>query len=181
MAKLGRGVVKPRFVIGFDPSLDGMGWFVLDCLNKNPKLAEKGTVTGRNATWGDTPHQEKLALIAAKTSELVAKYQPLYKVVFVEKGFSKFNNDTQAIFKARGAMESQLVGYDVVEYAPSTVKKSVTGNGSASKPRVQHDLAKKFGLTKDDFETEDESDAGGVAVTGYNDIFLKDFPDKNPI
>lgn len=160
-----------RYLLAFDPSLDGTGYAVLDCRYKFPRVAEIGTVKGRNATWGDTPHQVKLALLQAKVKELRAKYDPVYPTVFLEKGFAKFKKETQAIFKARGAMESELVGLEIVEFAPNTVKKMVTGNGHASKPSVAKSVAEIFGMDVSDFKTEDESDALAVAFTGYQEHY----------
>ena len=158
---------KQRYLLAFDPSLDGTGYCVLDCRYKEPRLAEIGTVKGRNKTWGDTPYQVKLALIQSKVKELRAKYDPIYPKVFLEKGFSRFNNDTQAIYRARGALESELVGLEIVEYSPNTIKKVVAHHGHATKEDVKNAVASIFNVPLDVFETEDESDATAVAYTGY--------------
>jgi crossover junction endodeoxyribonuclease RuvC len=155
------------FLIGFDPSLDGLGYAVIDIRYKKPRLAEKGVVKGRNTTWGDTPNQVKLALIRAKVIEVIAKYQPVYPKVFFERGFSKFNNSTQATFRARGALESELVGYEIVEFTPSQVKKIVADHGGAAKGEVREAIAEVFGIDPNDFTTEDESDALAVAYVGW--------------
>jgi crossover junction endodeoxyribonuclease RuvC len=159
---------KYRFVIGFDPSLDGIGYAVLDCNFNELRLIEKGVVVGRNSTWGDTPHSVKLALIHAKGQELLAKYQPLNRKVFLEKGFSKFNNDTQATFKARGALEATLGvgGYEVIEITPGEVKMCVAGHGGAEKSLVAAAISEYLDVPNE-FATEDESDACAVAVVGY--------------
>ncbi|KZR57908.1 crossover junction endodeoxyribonuclease RuvC [Pseudobacillus badius] len=163
-----------RFVIGFDPSQDGTGYAVLDCRFKEPRIAEMGVVKGRTKTWAaDTPHSVKLALTQAKVKELRAKYCPIFPIVFLERGFTKFNNSTQATFRARGALEAELVGIELVEFPPSEVKKAVTGYGSASKEEVAETMADYFGISVEDFETEDVSDALGVAFTGYKQYFNK--------
>lgn len=157
-----------RFLVAFDPSLDGTGYAVLDCRYKQPRIAEMGVVKGRTTTWAaDTPYQVKLALIQAKAKELRAKYDPIFPMVFLERGFTKFNNSTQATFRARGALESEMVGIVITEFPPSEVKKTVTGNGSAQKEDVAKAVADYFGISIDDFETEDVSDALAVALTGY--------------
>jgi crossover junction endodeoxyribonuclease RuvC len=158
--------VKADFLLAFDPSLDGCGYAVLDIRNKKPKLADSGVVKGRNATWGSTSHQIKLALIRAKVIELVAKYHPLYPVVYLERGFSKFNNSTQATFRARGALESELVGYEVKELTPSEVKKIITSYGASGKQEVADCVRQMLNIEKE-FETDDESDAIAVAMAAY--------------
>lgn len=154
------------FILGFDPSLDGCGYGVISIKRGKPTLVESGVVRGRNKSWGATPHTVKLALIRSKTNELVAKYQPLYPVVYVERGFVKGNKSTQAIFKARGAIESALVGYTVEEISPTEVKKLISSFGFASKEQVAEQVKNILNLSSD-FETDDESDAIAVALAGY--------------
>ncbi|MCZ4246953.1 hypothetical protein BXO87_02285 [Bacillus sp. GZB] len=160
---------KYRFLVGFDPSLDGTGYAVLDVRYKTPRIAEMGVIKGRTKTWpAGTPYQIKLALIQAKAKELRAKYDPIFPIVFLERGHTgPFNNDTQAVFRARGALESELVGNHIQEYPPSQVKKAITGNGKAEKEDVAEHLAEVFDITMNHFETLDVSDALGVAYTGY--------------
>ncbi|ALA07233.1 hypothetical protein SECTIM467_109 [Brevibacillus phage SecTim467] len=166
---------KPQFILSFDPSLDGFGYAVLDVRYKNPRLAEKGMVSGRNATWGDAPHSVKLALIQAKVKELRAKYQPLYNKVFSEMGFTKGkqNRSNHGVFKARGAMESELVGMELIEIAVTTVKKVATGNGRAEKIEVQEGIAEILGLPNE-WNNDNESDAVAVGYAGYINHFLKE-------
>lgn len=163
-----------RFVLAFDPSLNGSGYAVLDVSRKKPKIVEHGTVRGINRTWrNEDNHQVRLALIAAKTKELVAKYTPACKKVFLERGFTKGNNSTQATFKARGALESELVGFDVIEIPPTLVKKIISDYGAASKKTVAESVADFLGIDYAEFLDEsgklkeDESDAAAVAVAGW--------------
>lgn len=158
-----------EFLLAFDPSLNGTGYAVLDISRKKPKLVEVGTVQGRNKTWGDEDtHQVRLALIIAKTRELVAKYRPANPKVFVEKGFSnKYVNSTQIIFKARGALESELIGFEIVEIAPTSVKKILSEYGHAHKKQVAECVADFLGVPLETFKTGDESDAAAVGVAGW--------------
>ncbi|MCY8015482.1 crossover junction endodeoxyribonuclease RuvC [Bacillus licheniformis] len=161
-------IKKHRFMVGFDPSLDGTGYAVLDCLYKKPRIAEMGVVKGRTKTWpAGTHHRTKLALIQAKVKELRAKYDPIFPIVFLERGFTGRNNDTQATYKARGALESELVGLLIDEFPPSEVKKVATGKGSAEKDEVAEHMAEIFSISVEDFETYDVSDALAVAYRGY--------------
>ncbi len=162
--------IKKRYILAFDPSLSGTGFAVLDCRYKTPRLAEKGTI----ATSSSDPHSVRLALIAAKVKELRARYSSgLYDKVFLERGFTRFNKSTQATYKARGALESELVGIEIVEFTPSAVKSAVTGDGSSDKGKVAEGVSSLLGIPND-FDTEDESDALAVAYTGYLSHFLKE-------
>jgi crossover junction endodeoxyribonuclease RuvC len=160
---------KYDFLVAFDPSLDGCGWAVLDIRNKKPKFVESGVVTGRTTTWASgTPHSTKLALICSMVEQVMAKYQVVYHTVYLERGFSKFNNSTQATFKARGALESKLVGYEVLEITPGEVKKLITGNGAADKEEVATHIRRILAIPDSKvFSTDDESDAVAVAYAGY--------------
>jgi len=160
---------KYRYALGIDPSLDGTGLSVLDFRFKEPKLVESIVVKGRNKTWGETPHQVKLALTQAKVKELVAKYSPLFPIIFMERGFTRFNNDTQATFRVRGAIESELVGFEIVEYTPSAVKLTATGKGDAEKEEVRDSMCEFFGVGQDFFETLDCSDSAAVVYKGYKE------------
>lgn len=140
---------------------------MLDIRYKEPRIAEKGTILGRNKTWGDTPRQVKLSLISSKTKELVAKYQPLHKQVFVEEGFTKYNKETQSLYAARGAFESELGSYDIVSFSPATIKKNIAGHGQATKELVAKKICKTFDVGEDYFETDNESDAVAVGYVGY--------------
>ena len=161
-----------RFAIGIDPSLDGCGYAVLDLNYKTPRLVEKGVIKGRTKTWGDTSRGVKLKLIQAELSRLRAKYQPLYPVVFLEQGFAKFKKETQALYRARGVIELVFWDMDIKEYAPSTVKRIVTGNGNASKELLADRIGTFYNV--DSFETDDESDALGVVHTGYLEYIKED-------
>lgn len=157
-----------NFVIGLDPSLDEFGYAILDIRNKNPKIAEYGVIKGRNATWGNTPHQVKLALIESKILELIAKYQPLHNKVFFERGFTKMNNSTQATFMARGVAKAKFVGYEIIEIAPNTIKKFVHGHGHASKEMVEQGIREKLDISDDiKFSSDGETDALSIAYTGW--------------
>lgn len=158
-----------KYLLAFDPSLNGTGYCVLDVSKKKPKLVEVGTVRGRNKTWGEEDtHQVKLSLIASKVRELVAKYRPAHEKVFVERGFSnKHVQATQFVFKARGALESELVGFEIVEIPPTTVKKIIANYGLALKKSVAECVADYLAVPLETFQTEDESDATAVAVAGW--------------
>jgi Holliday junction resolvasome, endonuclease subunit len=168
------------FILGFDPSLNGCGYCVLDVRNKRPKIAEKGTVRGKNKTWGEEDTTEvKLGLIYHKACELVLKYRPTYPFVFLERGHTKFNTATQSVFRARGALQTALIGFEIVEYTPTSVKKLIAEHGGATKGTVAESVATFLGRDITDFQDEkgkleeDQSDATAVALMGYLKHYTK--------
>jgi len=93
-----------------------------------------------------------------------------YDVDYVvrERGFSRFNASTQALFKAAGVYEYsifeaiQTTGKLIVQaddIAPTTIKKMLTGSGVASKDDVAEAVA-EFGP----YRNNDESDAVALGV-----------------
>ena len=86
--------------------------------------------------------------------------------VFVrEKGFSRFPHETQALFKVVGVAD--LAAWitsrtEFVEFAPTTVKKLLTGSGKASKEEVAAALESYVGGQT--YDSDDESDAVAVGL-----------------
>ncbi|WP_395894851.1 hypothetical protein ACH2FV_19670 (plasmid) [Bacillus safensis subsp. safensis] len=167
---------KYRFIVAFDPSLDGFGFSVLDCLHKKkpPKIAEMGSVSGRTPTWPKgTTYATKLALIQAKIRELRAKYDPIFPIVFAEDGFVKFKNDVKALYRVRGVMEAELLGADIEFLTPSEMKLFVAGHGHADKGDVANVLADELGIDVSFFDGNmDAADATGFAYYGYKKYYL---------
>ncbi len=64
----------------------------------------------------------------------------------------------------RGALAeaAMTAGCTVIEVAPATVKKAVTGNGRASKQQVQEAIARQFGVHL----SQDRADAAATAIAG---------------
>jgi crossover junction endodeoxyribonuclease RuvC len=82
--------------------------------------------------------------------------------VALERGFSKFNNDTQAMFKVHGVINELLHVYDQTYYMPTTVKLMVAGYGGATKDEVQQSILANFPNIK--FKNNDESDSFAVGI-----------------
>lgn len=93
--------------------------------------------------------------------ELIDEYPP-YEVA-IEKGFTRFNNATQVIFRVVGIFNEVLHKYPQFYYAPTTVKKIITGNGQAKKELLIDAILKRYPDIK--FANTDESDSFGVGIT----------------
>ncbi len=79
-----------------------------------------------------------------------------------------FNKNVQSVLKigyVRGValLAAQHNGLEIGEYSPREIKKSVVGNGGASKVQVQFMIKKLLSL-KNDLPTFDESDALAIAA-----------------
>ena len=122
-------------VIGVDPGIVVTGFGIIDKNNNNIVAHSYGTVEPpKNMYLSD-----RLGYLYDEISILLDKYKP--NMLAVEDTFySKNFKSAMSLGQARGAI--MLAGYSAkiscVEYSPKKVKKSVVGNGNASKEQVQY-------------------------------------------
>ncbi|MEZ4807203.1 MAG: crossover junction endodeoxyribonuclease RuvC [Flavobacteriales bacterium] len=155
-----RPVPTERIILGIDPGTTVMGFGVLLVHGRSIRLLEAGSV--RFPTGDD--HTLKLRAIFDRTIEIIERHHP--DELAIEAQF--FGKNVQSMLKlgrAQGvaiaaALHRELA---VVEYAPKRVKKSITGNGSASKEQVAAMLLGILGLRTLP-ESTDATDAVAVAV-----------------
>lgn len=112
--------------------------------------------TNSKEEYGDRLHTQRNFM-----EELIHKFPP-YEVA-IEKGFTMHNTSTQVIYRIHGVTQELFHEYPQFYYAPTTVKKIITGNGKANKELVQTYILKKY--PDIEFKNEDQSDATGVAIT----------------
>lgn len=113
---------------------------------------------------------EKLGRISWHLKNIFQKYGG-FDVVVREKGFSRFANTTQLLFRVVGV--SDLVAYDemalreIEEIPPTTVKTTVAGYSRADKQEVEEGVRELLQEHQKDIEfySDDESDAVAVALT----------------
>lgn len=146
------------YVLGLDPSLSCTGGCVFDSCG-NP------VETFSIRTKSSDSHGIRLKTVADFLFALREKYN-ITLVVF-ERGFTRFNNSTQAVFKVMGI--ANYVFYDLQQlyYPPSTVKKIICGKGNADKKDVFDVVHKRF--PDIEFGSNDESDACGVGCAYFLD------------
>lgn len=101
--------------------------------------------------------------------------------VVIEKGFSKFNNVTQVLFRVVGVVEYVLARngfHNITFITPTSVKKTITGNGKATKNEVEETVRKYLPKKqkKIKFESDDCSDAVAVGIVyAIEKEFIKKF------
>lgn len=113
---------------------------------------------------------EKLGKIAWHLKNIFQKYGE-FDVVVREKGFSRYANTTQLLFRVVGV--SDLVAYDemalkeIEEIPPTTIKTMVAGYSKADKQEVEEGVRKLLQEHQKDIEfySDDESDAVAVGLT----------------
>jgi len=120
-------------ILGIDPGTTLIGYSVLDCETRIPRLLQADLVPLTTSLADD-----RLLRIHKEIKKIINKWQP--HAVSVEKLFFQKNAKTaMAVSEARGVilLTALLAGIKVYEYAPLTIKKVVTGDGSADKTQVQ--------------------------------------------
>ncbi len=179
-----------KIILGIDPGSNVLGYAFLQAVGNKPKLISMGVLDMRK--FENQP--QKLKFIYEELQKLIHLYEPTDAAI--EAPF--FGKDVQAMLKlgrAQGAAMAAVAckGLEIIEYSPRSVKKSVTGQGAASKEQVAAMLPH---LVEGDFHHKfmDATDAVGVAYchyiqsssvlgksgkkySGWGD-FVKDNPDK---
>jgi crossover junction endodeoxyribonuclease RuvC len=147
------------YVLGLDVSMNSTGWAVLSISEGVVQYVDSGIIKANTKL----SHGRRLR----KQREEFRKIMKKYPISFVarEAGFSRHTKSTQTLFKAYGVTEEFFAEKDLVEYAASTIKKVVTGNGKASKEEVEDSIRETLNLPNYKFASDDESDAIGVALT----------------
>lgn len=122
-------------ILGIDPGLQVCGYACLDTDGDDQRLIEAGVLRAPT----DLVLAERLNKIAEDTQSLLISFKP--EVVAVEELYSHYAHPRTAILMghARGVILQKCAeeGVEVRSFSATRIKKSVTGNGRASKEQVQ--------------------------------------------
>jgi len=153
-------------ILGVDPGLGATGYGVIEAGRaRRARLKEAGVIE----TSSGNAISARLALIYDDFSELIKEHRP--RVLVLEKLYSHYRHPVTSILMghARGVicLAAGVFKVKLVNYPSTRIKKSVTGNGQASKSQVQGAIQGLFGL-KNKPEPVDVSDALAAALTYVN-------------
>jgi crossover junction endodeoxyribonuclease RuvC len=152
-------------VVGIDPGLQrtGYGCIEVDGDGWTPRIVEAGVLRLK----AGTPLAHRLRQLEGDLMELLEELAP--EAMAVESVFTHQKNLRTAILMAhaRGVILlcGQRRGLALIEVAPATVKKAMTGHGTASKRQMQTAVAATFGLDAPP-EPPDVADAIAIALAG---------------
>lgn len=131
-------------ILGIDPGLRACGYGCLEVTSSGEKIIEAGVF----GTESDTPLEDRLNQIACDIETLLEKFKP--EAVAVEELYSHYDHPRTAILMghARGVILQKCAqaGVKVWNFSATRIKKSVTGNGRASKEQVQRSIQTVLGL-----------------------------------
>lgn len=126
-----------RIIMGIDPGTNVMGYGVLGVKGKHPSVIIMGVIQLSKFE----SHYMRLKRIFERVTGLVEQYLP--DEVAIEAPF--YGKNVQSMLKlgrAQGVAMGAVLSRDIpiTEYAPLSIKQSVTGSGSASKEQVANML-----------------------------------------
>lgn len=155
---------QERIILGIDPGTTFMGYGLIKVKGKQLSLISLGVVKLNKLS----NHALKLQKIFKKTIAIIDEYHP--DEMAIEAQF--FGKNVQSMLKlgrAQGVAIAAALSRDIPykEYEPKKIKKSVTGNGNASKEQVASMLKYLCGL-KEIPDLLDATDAVATAITHYN-------------
>lgn len=155
----------PLRVVGIDPGLQRTGYGCVELAGDGwtPRLVEAGVLRLK----AGTPLPHRLRQLELDLMEVLDELAP--SALAVESVFTHERNLRTAILMAhaRGVVLlcGQRKGLELIEIAPATVKKAMTGHGTASKRQMQIAVAAEFSLAEPP-EPPDVADAIAVALAG---------------
>ena len=151
-------------VLGIDPGLRiaGYGCIDLEGNSISPTIVEAGAI--RLET--DKPISFRLKQLYDDLSEIISELAP--EVLAVEKIFTHKDHLATApiMGHARGVilLAGEQANLPLIELTPAEIKKSVTGNGRATKEQVQHAITGILKLLEAP-KPSDVADALAIAIT----------------
>jgi crossover junction endodeoxyribonuclease RuvC len=154
-------------VLGLDPGLQVTGYAVVEAVPAGPRVCEAGIIrsTEDRATTNMAP---RLANLYNGIVEVIEQFRP--HVVAVEQLFAHYDHPRTAILMAHARGVLLLAAgqreLPVLSYAPTRIKKTITGNGRASKDQVQRTIQRELGLPELP-EPPDVADALAAALCHY--------------
>ena len=157
----------PRRILGLDPGLQTTGYGLLEVTDRGPRVLEAGVIRSADgrATADMAP---RVKALYDGLCEVLDQWTPT--AMAVEQLFAHYDHPRTAILMAHARGVFFLAGAQrnipVFSYAPTKVKKLVTGSGRAGKEQMQHAVARELGLAGPP-EPHDVADALGIALCHY--------------
>jgi crossover junction endodeoxyribonuclease RuvC len=149
-------------ILALDTSLNGTGATVLEYKNNSFYVVESHRINNIKLKT----HQQKLHRIVKFIEELLIKYD--IECCVCEKGFSRYIKATQALYKVVGVVEYITAEYKLTcnYITPTQVKKTITGNGKASKEEVKEGIRNYVNISDATLNemSNDETDSIAVGV-----------------
>ncbi|HID0815749.1 TPA: crossover junction endodeoxyribonuclease RuvC [Clostridium botulinum] len=156
-------------ILAMDLSLSLPAYAIIDIVKGKALVREIRHTDNKSGKLPKLSHAERLDRIAKDIVKIFADYPDIDAVVR-EKGFSRYANTTQILFRVVGVSDLKVFEAsgitNIDEIAPTSVKRLVAGDGKASKQEVEEGVREHLvDLQKNiEFFSDDESDAVAVGI-----------------
>ena len=131
-------------VLGIDPGLHITGYGILESSDSELRLVEAGIIK----TNPKDSMEQRLLEVGREMAGVISQFQP--DAMAIEELYSHYTHPRTAIIMghARGVVccKAAEAGVAVRPYAATRIKKSLTGNGRATKEQVQQMIKSTLGL-----------------------------------
>ena len=157
-------------VLGCDQGLANYGFALLDFSD-----AEHFTVlkSGILHTKPDMPLSVRIWALSEKLDAIIEEYEP--ELIGCERLFFRSGKESQVFRSGTILLTSMVTGMlfflagkhkiTILEFAPATVKKSITGDGKAQKAAMKTTIEAMCKRAEGALKNEHEADAIGIAIT----------------
>lgn len=154
---------QERIIIGIDPGTNLLGFGVLRAVGRTAEFVDMGVLDLRK----EKDSYQKLRQIYDTVSQVILTYHGTEMAL--EAPF--YGKNAQSLIKLGRAQGAAMVaalekGLPVTEYAPTKVKMTIVGNGSASKEQVSSVLQKTLRFEMK-VEHLDATDALAIALSHF--------------
>ncbi len=151
-----------RTILGIDPGIGRVGYGVVSAVRGELTLVSYGVIE----TEPRRPVAFRLRRISGAVRDLIASHHP-DRIALERLFFAKNASTAMVVGEARGVilLAAEEAGLPVVEFTPPTVKKTLTGYGSADKGQMQRMIKVMFRL-KHTPKPDDAADAIAIALCG---------------
>jgi crossover junction endodeoxyribonuclease RuvC len=152
-------------VLGIDPGSRAMGYGLVDAAGRHERALDFGVLR----LDGEDDHPTRLKIIFDHVAGLVRQHTPTACAIEMPV----YGRNPQSMLKLGRAQAAAMLaamnaGLEVAQYTPAEVKKSVTGNGGASKEQVGFMVRSILNLDRDASLPHDAADALAIALCHGN-------------
>jgi crossover junction endodeoxyribonuclease RuvC len=154
-------------ILGIDPGLQITGYGVIENNASGPIVLEAGVIR-TNEKGSKSELAQRVRALYDGMFEVIDQFHP--QTAAVEQLYAHYNHPRTAILMghARGVilLAAAQRNLTVLSYNATQIKKTITGNGRASKDQVQRTIQRELGLAKIP-DPPDVADALAVALCHY--------------
>lgn len=156
-------------ILGIDPGSINCGYSILEVEKRQIIAAGSGTIKVGNIL----ALNKKIEIIYNKICDVIEQYKPNH-IAIESIFFGKNVRSAIVLGHVRGVilLAASQFNLKLFEYSPREVKRSVVGNGNASKTQVKYMVSKILEM-KLQPKTYDEADAIAVALCHFNKYKLE--------